>query len=123
MTKKMNKACRQFLGEVNKALSCSWNMKIVIMREIRAQLMEFANQVEGEITAEQLTEHLGAAEQVGKGYFDKADLEWLKKRSKQVLWWRVATGVLVVLLVIAIAFIIHLWESRGPNIFVYSSNF
>ena len=98
------KVASRYLHLVKRTLVGSWGVKVMAMRDLRAQVLNYVDNFAGEITLEQLMEEVGTPQVVAESYFSKSDLDLLKKRARRYFIWRTVAIVAIVCFVIAAFF-------------------
>ena len=112
MEAKTNKICRQYLRKVRRALSCSWTMKALAMKDLQERVAEYVGGYKGKVTVEHLEECFGTAAEVGESFFSKNDLAVLKKRANRTILWMIVAVAALICLAFVTYLVIYLMNSR-----------
>ena len=110
------KEIRRYLKEVRKELNCSMSIKSVFLKNLKEEIA--FSRIQGmTITGESLRAEFGAPEEISASFYNRNDYkELLAKAKKKLFFWRIAAGVITVILVLTIIFLICFIQSSSIEI-------
>ena len=110
------KEIRRYLKEVRKELNCSMSIKSVFLKDLKEEIA--FSRIQGmTITGESLRAEFGTPEEISASFYNRNDYkELLAKAKKKLFFWRIAAGVITVILVLTIIFLICFIQSSSIEI-------
>ena len=109
----MNSNIKQYLKEVAATLSCPKGVKSVFLRQLKSDILAFADN-STVITVDELYSQFGTPEEIAAGFFDRDDYGvMLKKAKRRAAIWMCVSVILTVLLVIAVCLIFKICFDLG----------
>ena len=107
---------RQYLKEVRTELDCSMSIKSVFLKDLKEEI-DFSRTQGLTITGESLRAEFGSPEEISASFYNRNDYkELLAKAKKKLFFWRIAAGVITVILVLTIIFLICFIQSSSIEI-------
>ena len=107
---------RQYLKEVRSELDCSMSIKSVFLKDLKEEI-DFSRTQGLTITGESLRAEFGTPEEISASFYNRNDYkELLAKAKKKLFFWRIAAGVITVILVLTIIFLICFIQSSSIEI-------
>ena len=111
----MDSNVKQYLKEVAAKLSCSKGVKSVFLRQLKGEILAFADN-NTIITMEVLYKEFGTPEEIAAGFFDRDDYSaMLKKAKKRTTFWMVLCIVLAVVLIVFATYFIEVVKSMSGS--------
>ncbi len=114
----MNSNIKQYLREVSAKLSCPKGVKSVFLRQLKGEILAFADN-STTITVDELYSQFGTPEEIAAGFFDRDDYSaMLKKAKRRAVIWMCASIILAILLIFATYMIVQMLSDLGGTVIV-----
>lgn len=114
----MNSNIKQYLKEVSATLSCPKGVKSVFLRQLKSDILAFADN-STVITVDELYRQFGTPEEIAAGFFDRDDYSaMLKKAKRRANIWMCLSIVATVLFIVTVIMIIEMSTIYGGDVTV-----
>lgn len=117
------KVTRQYLKEVKARLNCPMSVKSIFLKDLKEEIAASCTQNQA-ITRESLYAKFGSPDEISGGFYSRGDYEeLLVKAKKNLFFWRIATGIIAILLALTIIFLIHVIQEASVEIHITDLNY
>lgn len=108
MKKAINKDIKKYCTEIKKQLSCSNNIKLAFISEFKNRIHEYIEEHPGEeITISDIENRFGTPENIALSFTSTEDMQYLHKKARKYIFYKVLSVVLLLLLVVVLYALIN----------------
>ena len=101
MKKTVNKEIKKYCTEIKKQLSCSSNIKLAFISELKNRIHEYIEEHLGEeITIFDLENQFGTPENIARAFASTEDMQYLHKKARKYMFYKVLSIVLLLALIV-----------------------
>lgn len=103
MKKAINKDIKKYCTEIKKQLSCSNNLKLAFISELKNRIHEYIEEHPGEeITFSDIENRFGTPENIALSFASKEDMQYLNKKAKKYIFYKVLSVILLLVLIVVV---------------------
>ncbi|MBQ8496623.1 MAG: hypothetical protein IJ489_04100 [Clostridia bacterium] len=103
MKKTINKDIKKYCSEIKKHLPCSSNVKLAFISELKNRIHEYIEEhPDEEITISDIKNRFGTPESIASSFASAEDMQYLHKKAKKYIFYKVLSSILLLALIMAI---------------------
>ena len=103
MKKAINKDIKKYCTEIKKQLSCSNNIKLAFISELKNRIYEYIEEHPGEeITISDIENRFGTPENIALSFASTEDMRYLHKKARKYIFYKVLSVVLLMAFIITV---------------------
>lgn len=103
MKKAINKDIKKYCTEIKKQLSCSNNIKLAFISELKNRIYEYIEEHPGEeITISDIENRFGTPENIALSFASTEDMQYLHKKARKYIFYKVLSVVLLMAFIITV---------------------
>lgn len=107
MKKAINKDIKKYCTKIKKLLACSSNIKLAFISELKNRIHEYIEEHPGEeITISNIENQFGTPENIAISFTSTEDMQYLHKKARKYIFYKVLSVVFLLALIIAMIILI-----------------
>lgn len=101
MKKTINKEIKKYCHEIKKQLTCSSNIKLAFISELKTRIYEYIEEHSNEeITIFDIENRFGTPEDIALSFASTEDMQYLRKKAKNYIFYKVLSVILLLALIV-----------------------
>lgn len=101
MKKTINKEIKKYCHEIKKQLTCSSNIKLAFISELKTRIYEYIEEHSNEeITIFDIENRFGTPEDIALSFASTEDMQYLRKKAKKYIFYKVLSVILLLALIV-----------------------
>lgn len=101
MNKTINKEIKKYCFEIKRHLTCSSNIKLAFISELKNRIYEYIDEHPSEeITIFDIENRFGTPENIALSFSSTEDMQYLYKKAKKYIFYKILSIILLLMLIV-----------------------
>lgn len=101
MNKTINKEIKKYCSEIKRHLTCSSNIKLAFISELKNRIYEYIDEHHSEeITISDIENRFGTPENIALSFSSTEDMQYLHKKAKKYIFYKILSIILLLMLIV-----------------------